>query len=552
VIVAGVDFGTRSVRVSLVDSERGMLQSGVCEYPLHRRRDDPEYATQSHRDQMNALASASKQALAKAGLAGDDVRAIAVDTTGSSVVPVGADMEPLDDYYMWCDHRAKGEAAEITQAAHRTCLEAIHWCGGTYSSEWGFSKVLHWLRHNPDRRHEFASAFEHCDVAVATLCGIADPGEVTRSVCAMGHKWMWNRSLGGLPPEEFLVSVDPLFEGVRAKLDSRYATSDTVAGGLSSSWAVTLGLSPDIPVPVGALDAHWDAIGAGCRNRDVVNVIGTSTCIIGITRETRLIPGVCGVVPGSVHPSHTGVEAGLSATGDIFGSIARRAGRSVTELSRAIEAYRPGQTGLLRLTWDNGDRTVLVNPNLRGITLGWDLQHTPEDEFFAAIEGSAFHTRIILDRMAEYGAMIDRVINGGGVPQNCPALNQVYANVLGRPVLVPNRDTTGLGSAIFAFVAAGAFPTVEDAQDRMCSPYDVYHPTEEGRQVYDELYSLYRRLYFEFGRPAGTAFGDVLPSLMRIASAQRGTRACRGWRNERERDNAGESLRESRAPRQGG
>ena len=517
-VVAGVDFGTLSVRVSIVDSERGTLASAIGEYPVHRRRDDPEFATQSHDDHMRALAAATREAVRLAQIPGDSVEAIALDTTGSTVVPVGANMEPLDDYYLWCDHRAKAEAAEITAAAHREGLEAIEWCGGVYSSEWGFSKLLHWLRHNPDKRGRLASAFEHCDMVAATLCGVTDPAQAKRSVCAMGHKWLWHPSLGGLPSEKFLTSVDPLLAGVRAKLGGSYETSDKIAGTLSAAWAEKLGLRPGIPIPVGAFDAHWDAIGAGAQEKDIVNVVGTSTCIIGISRDTRLVPGVCGVVRGSVNPAFTGIEAGLSATGDIFDAIARRAGASVAQLSLGLEKYRAGQTGLLRLTWDNGDRTVLVNPNLRGITFGWNLQHSAQDELFAAIEGTAFHTRVILDRMQQHGAAIERVINAGGIPQNNPVLNQVYANVLGRPVLVPSRKVTSLGSAIFAFMAAGTFPAIEVAQRKICPPHIVYQPQPEAQRIYESLYKMYARLYFDFGNAnAGTAFGDVLPALMEIA-----------------------------------
>src|SRR5438094_6107902 len=335
--VAGVDFGTLSVRVSIVDSERGMLGSAVSEYPLHRKREDPEYATQSHDDQMRALAEATRAAVEQAGISGEQIEAIALDTTGSSVIPVDKNLQPLGEYYLWCDHRAKGEAEEITAAAHLENLEVMEWCGGVYSSEWGFSKLLHWLRHNPEKRKDFASAFEHCDMAAATLCGIPDPKRVKRSICAMGHKWLWNAKLGGLPPEEFLTKVDPLLAGVREKLDGDYATSETIAGTLSPPWAEKLGLKPGIPIPVGAFDAHWDAIGAGCRTDDMVNVIGTSTCIIGITPSVNLVPGVCGVVQGSVHPQRAGIEAGLSAVGDIFNAIATRARTDVSTLSRWLE-----------------------------------------------------------------------------------------------------------------------------------------------------------------------------------------------------------------------
>jgi len=516
-IVAGVDFGTLNVRVSLVDSEGGLLARALAEYPLHRKREDPEYATQSHDDQMRALATATREALQQAHVSGDQVQAMAVDTTGSSVIPVGKNLHPLGEYYLWCDHRAKTEAAEITEAAHREELQAIQWCGGVYSSEWGFSKLLHWLRHNPAKRPEFMSAFEHCDMIAATLCGITEPREVKRSVCAMGHKWLWNPQLGGLPSEEFLVSVDPLFAGVREKLQGEYVTSEHIAGSLSPFWAEKLGLKAGTPIPVGAFDAHWDAIGAGCRTEDIVNVIGTSTCIIGITPSVNLVPGVCGVVQGSVHPHRTGIEAGLSAVGDIFHAIAVRAGTDVAALSGGLENYRAGQTGLLRVTWDNGDRTVLVNPNLRGITLGWNLQSTSQDELFAAIEGTALHTRIILDRMAEHGVNIKRVINAGGIPQKNNVLNQIYANVLERPVLVPSKSVVSLGSAIFAFLAAGTFKTVEEAQDKICPEHSIFAPEPAAQRVYNSLYPLYQKLYFSFGRPQDTPLGDVLPKLILLA-----------------------------------
>jgi L-ribulokinase len=523
-VVAGVDFGTLSVRVSIVDSKVGRIGSGTAEYPLHRKREDPDHATQRHADHMKALAEAMKRALVNAGVQGEAIKAIALDTTGSSVIPVGDCLAPLDDYYLWCDHRSAREADLITRTARSQRLEAIEWCGGAYSSEWGFAKLLHWLRHNPEKRGIFVTAFEHCDMITATLCGITDPAQAPRSICAMGHKWLWNPALGGLPSEDFLSSVDPLLSGVRAKLNGRYAASDEIAGHLAPQWARALGLSAGIPIPVGAFDAHWDAIGAGVRAGDVVNVVGTSTCIIAVADRVSLIPGVCGVVQGSVHPKMAGIEAGLSATGDIFESVARRAGSSVETLSRDLQNYNAGQTGLLRLAWDNGDRTVLVNPELGGITLGWNLMHTAADELFAAIEGTAFHTRIILERMEEHGVPIRRVINGGGIPQKSEVLNQVYASVLNKPVLVPESEVTSLGAAIFAFLAAGEFSTIEEAQAKLCPRHRTVSPDPKAVSVYSELYQLYKKLYFGFGRAdaAPVHAGDILPALRRIAASSRG------------------------------
>jgi L-ribulokinase len=522
-IVAGVDFGTLSVRVTLVDSERGPIGTASAPYPLHRKRDDPDFATQSHTDQMNALATATREVLRTTGVDGSTVAAIALDTTGSSVVPVGDGLVPLDDYYLWCDHRAHAEAEEITAKALETGLEAIEWCGGVYSHEWGFAKLLHWLRHNPEKRERLVTALEHCDMVAATLAGIKTVGELKRSVCAMGHKWMWNPKWGGLPSEEFLVQVDPIFAGVRAKMGGEYETSNNSAGTLSAEWAEKLGLRAGIPIPVGAFDAHWDAIGSNIREGDVVNVVGTSTCIIAMARKTQLVPGVCGVVPGSVHPDYTGIEAGLSATGDIFEAIAGRAQTTVAALSDGLDAYKAGQTGLLRLSWDNGDRTVLVNPELGGVTLGWNLIHTAQDELFAAIEGTAFHTRIILERMAEHGVRVDRVINAGGVPQKNEVLNRVYANVLNKPVLVPAGVPTSLGSGIFALLAAGAYKTIEEAQESVCLPFRTIEPDAKAAAVYEQLYKHYRDVYFALGRRDAKplALGRVLPELRKIAAEAR-------------------------------
>ncbi len=523
-IVAGVDFGTLSVRVSILDSEGKRLGAATVGYPLHRRREEPDYATQSHADHMNALAQATREAVQNAGIEASQVAAIALDTTGSSVVPVDQQLQPLSEYYLWCDHRAKQEAQEITAAAHRDKLEAIDWCGGVYSHEWGFAKLLHWLRHNPEKRDQLATALEHCDMVAATLSGVTSPREVKRSVCAMGHKWLWNPRWGGYPPQAFFSKLDPLLDGIVDKLAGTYDTSDKLAGHLSEHWARELGLSPGIPIPVGAFDAHWDAIGAGCREGDVVNVVGTSTCIIAMEKAPELVPGVCGVVPGSVHPGFTGIEAGLSATGDIFEAIARRAGIKVSELSKGLETYKAGQTGLLRLTWDNGDRTVLVNPELGGVTFGWNLLSTAQDELFAAIEGTAFHTRIILERMIEHGVPVERVINAGGIPQNNAVLNQVYADVLNKPVLVPAGVPTSLGSAIFALLAAGAFSSVEEAQNTMCLSHKTYTPNESAVRVYERLYSLYRTLYFALGSKDadGVKLGNVLPELKKIAAEAAG------------------------------
>lgn len=519
-IVAGIDFGTLSVRVSLVDSVRGRLASASANYPLLRRNDEPDYAAQRAEDHLTALTAAMRDALAAAGLSGAEVVALAVATTGSTIMPVDRDLQPLDDYYLWCDHRAAQEAAEITSLARRESLAALRWYGGVYSSEMALAKLLHWLRHNPDKRTRFATAVEHCDWMVAQLTGVTAVAGLTRSVCAAGHKWLWNAQAGGWPADDFLRKVDPLLGGFAATAGTRFAASDRIAGRLCGAWAERLGLREGIPIPAPALDAHWDAVGAGIAVGDVVNVVGTSTCVMAMVCATEPIEGVFGIVPGSIHPAYFGIEAGLSAAGDIFEAIARRAGTSVADLTRGLERFSAGQTGLLRFVWDNGDRNVLSDPALAGVTLGWRLQHTAQDELFAAIEGTAFHTRIILERLADNGVPINRVINAGGVPQKNAVLNQIYANVFNKPVLVPEHEITSLGSAIFAFLAAGVFPTVEEAQRRLCPAYRVISPEPAAVAVYARLYALYRDLYFSSGG-AASGSGGITQALRKLADITR-------------------------------
>ena len=522
-VVAGIDFGTLSVRVSLIDSEAGRLAGASAVYPVLRQASDPAYAAQSAEDHLAALETAMRAALEAAGVAGDRVAALAVATTGSTIVPVDRALRPLDNYYLWCDHRAEAEAAEITRVARERGSPALQWYGGIYSSEMALAKLLHWLRHNPEKRARFSTAMEHCDWIVATLTGAAGIGDVTRSACAAGHKWLWRADDGGWPADDFLHAVDPRLAGFAREAGSRIATSDRLAGRLCADWARRLGLREGLPIPVPALDAHWDAVGAGIAEGDVVNVVGTSTCVMAIVRETQPIAGVFGIVPGSIHPDYQGIEAGLSAAGDIFESIARRAGTTVGALARRLERFEPGQTGLLRLVWDNGDRNVLSDTSLAGVTLGWRLHHTAQDELFAAIEGTAFHTRIILERLAEHGVPINRIINGGGIPQKNEVLNQVYANIFNKPVLVPESEITSLGSAIFAFMAAGTFSSVREAQQNLCPRYRVVMPQPAAVARYAPWFRLYRRLYFAMGTREGGAPGSesVLQELARLSAEGR-------------------------------
>ena len=335
------------MRVSIVDSERGRLGTAVAEYPLHRKREDPDYATQSHADHMRALAAATRKAVAAAGIDGDAGRSHRPrhhrlqrrprrrgHAAARRVLPLVRPSRP------------RGGRSRSPRSPTPKTSKPSSGAAASTRHEWGFAKLLHWLRHNPDKRDQFATALEHCDMVAATLCGITDPRQVKRSVCAMGHKWMWNPKWGGLPPQEFLSEVDPLFDGVRDKLGGDYLTSDHLAGHSGAgvgraSWACAPA-SPFLSAPstpIGTPSAP------ACREGDVVNVVGTSTCIIAMARQTELIPGVCGVVPGSVHPAATPASRPASRPPAISSTPSRGAPASTSPRSprawRTIAPARP-------------------------------------------------------------------------------------------------------------------------------------------------------------------------------------------------------------------
>lgn len=518
-IIAGVDFGTQSVRATLLDTSLGtVMASESASYNVRRDASDPLRATQSHDDQMSSLRDALRSASDTAGVSLRSIAGIGCATTGSSVIFTDDHLRPVSDYYLWCDHRAYKEAAEITAAGRAQDLEALKWCGGTYSHEWGYAKLLHFLRNGGAAANTATLALENCDMIAATLSGTSDPRDLRRSVCAMGHKWMWGAAWGGYPEDAFFASVDPLLANTSSYLRGAVVEQGGLAGYLSEPMAEFFGLTAGIPIAVGAFDAHWDAIGAGVGPGDMVNIVGTSTCMIGVLPDDpKPVTGICGTVPGSVLPSLPGIEAGLSAVGDAFSSIARRCNTSVEALSDILSTRERRMTGLLRVPWDNGDRTVMVNAELGAMLLGLDLEHRAEDELQAAFEGTALHTRLILEHIKMELGGFDRIINGGGIPPRNPFLNQIYADVLGCEVLVPRTSVTGIGPGIFAAVAAGAFDTIEEAQDAFCPEFETVYPNERFLPHYDALYEEFSHIYRAFG---DASTGTHAPT-MRLLKQQR-------------------------------
>jgi L-ribulokinase len=548
----GVDYGTNSVRAVVVDCTDGRVAATrVFEYPSgdHGVLLDPKQphlARQNPADYIAGLGASISGALADAdrqnGFSRERVIGVGVDTTGSTPLPVDAAAQPLAldpkfennlaaHAWLWKDHTSAAEAAAITQAAQRYAPELLAPIGGTYSSEWWWSKIWHCLKVAPDVFDAAASWVELADFIPAVLAGIRDPHDIVRCVCAAGHKAMYSEAWGGLPPKSFLGRLDPKLAELRDRLYDKAWPPDRPAGHLSSEWAATFALRRGIPIAMGGFDAHYGAVGSGVTTGTLVKIIGTSTCdcaIAPVVDRVADIPGICGIVNGSIMPGYFGIEAGQSAVGDLLKwwvEVVCRGGEALhAELSREAAQLAPGESGLVALDWNNGNRTVLVDPRLTGLLVGQTLHTTRAEIYRALIEATAYGARAIIERVREYGVTIDRVVCCGGIAEKNDLFMQIYADVLGQPMLVAGSpQTPALGAAVSAAVtagrAAGGYDDWTTAQARMTTLKEKrFEPRTDARAVYDELYGIYRELHDVFGGVAGSRsdLGMVMKRLLTI------------------------------------
>lgn len=547
----GIDYGTNSVRALLVRCSDGAeVGSCVVNYPSGQQgilldSKDHHLARQHPGDYLFGLEKSVKGALAQAkkvkGFSASAVVGIGVDTTGSSPIPVDKHNVPLAlnkkwaknlaaQCWLWKDHTSWREAAKITElaAAHRP--QFIAKCGNTYSSEWWWSKLWHCRNVAPKVFEAAYSWVELCDWVPAVLAGVADPLQVKRGVCAAGHKAMYCAEWGGLPDKEFLALLDPALADLRDRLYTEAHDARTAAGELCPEWAKKLGLPAGIPIAIGEFDVHYGAIGCGVNEGTLVKVIGTSTCDCGVVSAKKSvpdIPGICGIVKGAILPEFYGIEAGQSAVGDIFKwwveVVCQGDGATHGKLGAEVAGQKPGQSGLLALDWNNGNRTILVDQRLTGLLLGQTLHTTQAEVYRALIEATAFGARAIIERIREYGVPIDRIVCAGGIARKDPMLMQIYADVTGCTMLVAgSSQACALGSAVSAAVLAGAhkdFPTAQRKMTRL--EKKQYRPIAKNQKVYDQLYALYRQLHDSFGGLNKSAdLGPVMKQLLTIKDAQ--------------------------------
>jgi L-ribulokinase len=534
----GLDFGTNSCRALLVDVANGReLATHVYPYPSGKDgvivdSADPNLARQNPADYVKGIEATIKGVLKKAKSArktfvSSEVIGIGVDTTGSSPMPVDVRGNPLcfdtrfkknpaAMVWLWKDHTSYAEAQLITVTAATHRPQYLAKIGGVYSSEWYWSKILHCKNTSPDVFNAAESWVEICDWITAVLIGELTPKKIKRSVCAAGHKAMFNHVWQGLPDENFLESLSPGLGALRSRLYDEAFTSEKVAGRLSDTWVAKLGLSNAVAVAVGAFDAHMGAVGAGISTGTLVKIIGTSTCDIMIhpnKEKLNDIPGVCGIVDGSVMDGYYGIEAGQSGVGDIFlwfinnlvpESYGRTQDDKFRNLEKAAAKLKVGESGLIALDWNNGNRTILVDVRLSGLLIGQTLHTAPHEIYRALMEATAYGALAIIDRIEEYGVSISEVVNCGGLAAKSPLLMQIYADVTGRPMKISrSSQTPALGAAIFGAVAAGkaggGYDSIEDAKRGMTGTGKTFAPIASNHLVYQKLYALYRQLHDGFG-----------------------------------------------------
>ena len=536
--VIGLDYGSDSARALIVNAETGeVIATSVKYYPRWKKglycNPKINQWRQHPKDYLEVLEASVGEALSKCSPdVPQNIVGIAFDTTGSTpaftdetgtplaMLPEFAE-NPNAMFVLWKDHTAVKEAEEVNAACAKSAVDYSKYEGGIYSAEWYWAKAMHVLREDPKVAEKAYSIVEYCEWLPAVLTGVTSSKDIVRSRCACGHKAMWHKEWGGLPPEKFLKSLDPRLAGFRARLFEETETADKPVGHLCKEWAERLGLSENVVVAGGAYDCHMGAVGAGVTPHTLVRVIGTSTCDVMVASYDEIgkkcIKGICGQVDGSVIPGMVGLEAGQSSFGDVYAMFRRvlefpirnivgdkltpeeveaACDKIIVALTKEAEKIPVSESTMLATDWINGRRTPDANQLLKGTIAGFTLGTTAPQIFRALVEATAYGTKAIVDRFESEGVRIDNVIGIGGIALKSPFVMQTMCDVINKPIKVCNTDQAcALGAAMFAATAAGVYPKVEDAIAAMNSGFSKeYRPNPENVKAYAELYKNYLKL----------------------------------------------------------
>ena len=532
--VIGIDYGSDSVRAILIKAEDGQEIAQHTHY--YQRWKEGKYCDPTRNqfrqhplDYLEGLEATVKGCLSQAkNVMPEQIKGIAVDTTGSTPVAVdqsgtplamlpGFEENPNAMFILWKDHTAIQEAEEINHIS-RTWggTDYTKYIGGIYSSEWFWAKILHTIREDDAVASAAYSWLEHCDWIPAVLTGVTDVHQIKRSRCAAGHKAMWHEEWEGLPPKAYLTLFDARLADLRDRLFRHTYTADIPAGKLTKAWADQLGLTPNTTVAVGTFDAHAGGVGGEIEPYSLVKVMGTSTCDIMVAPfeeiGDKLVKGICGQVDGSVIPGMLGLEAGQSAFGDVLAwfkkvllwptqnnpnlsdAIKEKIAEDlIPQLSLAAAELPLDVEAIVALDWINGRRTPDANQVLKGAIMGMNMGSNAPAIFKALVESICFGSKRIVDRFRAEGVTIKQVVGLGGVAKKSPFVMQTLADVLDMPIKVASSDQApSLGAAMYAATAAGIYPNVNEARKHMGNGFDkTYYPIPENVETYSALYTKY-------------------------------------------------------------
>lgn len=539
----GIDFGSLSGRAVLMHVKTGeILSSAVYEYP-HAVMDEQlpdgtklplNTALQHPADYMGVLKHTVPAILREAGIAPEEVVGFGFDFTGSTILPVDDQMQPLcfaKTYQgephayvkLWKHNASQPDADWINEVANARNESWLEIYGGKISAEWMFPKIRQILREAPAVYHDTARFLEAADWISYLLTG-----KETHSVSFSGFKACWNKD-DGYPSDSFFNAVAPEWKTMMGTKVSREVTPiHTVAGTLSAKGAELTGLPEGIPVSVPILDAHASMPAMGITDdRTMMLILGTSGVEVVNSKKKMHIRGICGHVYGSAIPDLYTYEAGQACCGDHFDwfvkngvpaeyeQAAKAEGVTIHRyLRQKAQALKAGESGLLALDWFNGNRSVLSDASLTGLILGMTLRTRPEEIYRALIEATAFGNRVIFDTFIGGGICIDRIVASGGIAEKDPMLVQIYADVLNRPITVSDAKlSASRGSAMYAAVAAGIYPDISAAAEALAvKSGKTYMPISENVAIYERLYTEYRALHDYFGQGGS----DVMKHLRSI------------------------------------
>ena len=532
-MTVGVDFGTESGRVLLLDLRTGeeiadvevRYPHGVIDSTLPHNDEElpPDTALQDPGDYLEVLYRGVSDALAVGNVAAEEVIGLGIDFTSCTVLPVTADGTPLcqlDQWRarphawvkLWKHHSAQPIADRLNAIGRDRKEDFLSRYGGCLSSEWYFPKLIQIWQEDHAIFDAMSAFVEATDWVIWHLTGT-----LLRASCSAGYKACWSAK-EGLPPRAFFEAAYPGFPDPSEKLGTSFAPPGRCAGTLRPEVAARLGLNPTVAVAVGNVDSFVSVPGAGVQDPGVfLMVVGTSICDLVIDRREIRMAGITGVVENGILPGYFGYEAGQAAVGDMFAWFGDRllnlgkgevgSGASwYVELERAAANIPPGESGLVALDWWNGNRTILGDADLSGVIAGLTLASTPVEIYRALFESVAFGTRRIIENFVEHDVPIAEVVACGGIAERSELMMQLLADVTGLPVTIPDSSQIpARGAALFGGLAAGSarggFDDIETAVARL-KP-DIarrYEPSQSHMVTYGDLYSVFCALHDEFGR----------------------------------------------------